>query len=180
MIRIQMNEKYVIEAPLSGNVDYDPMAASYRNNLLTWGCTSKKQGDLVVMELINGVTLDVTDFQFIMSKDNGDIKYWNPRIKIAEANINDEVPEGLPNRMTAEVWDYTDEENPVLIEPSRPKTWVEWFGVNYPPIIIEGYHYYVSVGGNKGFSLTGSELMIIHNTTGVELVTEMPVIEEVI
>ena len=68
MIKIQMNQKYVIKSPLTGKTDYDQNVADYRDNLITWGCQPKKEGDLITIELINGVSLDVNDFLFIINK----------------------------------------------------------------------------------------------------------------
>jgi hypothetical protein len=180
MTTIQLNEKYVIKAPVTGNPDFDQNAFDYRSNLLVWGCPTKKVGSLIKMDLINGVPLDIMDFQFIMSKDDGQIYNWYPFIKVLDTDMGKSVPAGIPGDMTSEVWDYeTDPENPVLLEPSRLKTWSEWVGTNYTVTSIEGYSYFCSQAGSpQGKALVGTELMIVYNNEYSTIVDTIPVVEE--
>lgn len=160
-----MNQKYTIKSPVSGNPDFDQIVSDYRDNLLTWGCTSRKEGDLIVMELINGVSLDINDFLFITSKDDGDVFFYNPFIEIEQSHIDDEIPEGLPNRIDTLTIDGVN-------SMERIHTWRTWRNSSYPLEKIGEYFYSVScIFGN---TLSSKELLIIHSTDGVRLIDKLP------
>jgi len=124
--------------------------------------------------------LKVWEFLKVMELDKGDVIYFNPFIKIAESDFDNTLPEGLPNRIKAAVIDpeSPDSENPIILEPERPKTWREWQIGNIIPELIEGYWYVNANYGNvNGVTLTGTELMIVYNSNDATLVDEKPVIE---
>lgn len=153
-----MNQKYVIKSPLTGNSDFDQNVADYRDNLVTWGCQPKKDGDFIIVDLVNAVSLDVNDFLFIMSKDDSEVSYFNPIIKIEESHIDDLIPENLPNSFNGD----------------NLHTWKSWRSSeeSYPLQYIDGFYYFIS--STFGNTLTGKELLMIYNADGVELVMSLP------
>jgi hypothetical protein len=161
MIRITLHQKYVIKSPISGNPDYDQMIADYRDNLLTWGCPSRKVGDVIEMDLLNGVELDIMDFVFIMSKDSGNVEYFNPVIRIPVDMLDNQIPEGLSNRL------YFNGDVETI------HTWRTWrsSAEAYPIVEIDGYAYFMS--STFGNTLSGTELMLIYMSEA-DLVLTMP------
>lgn len=176
-VKIKMNGKYIEKRPLTGNEDFDQDAFDYRSNLLSWGCSSKKDGDLIVVELLNGATLNMVDFAFIMSKDDGEVLNFPTACKMLTEDMENEVPEGLPNRIgvtPAEV-EYNEEtgEETIITEASTyVKTWNQWIGENYSTKVIDSYTYFLTYAGNKGVPLTGTEAMVIYNLDYAELITK--------
>ena len=78
-----------------------------------------------------------------------------------------------------------ENEQPIILFPARLKTWDEWLGQwknedkpNYVPMMHEGYHYYYSTMFHRGSGLKGNELLIVQNSGDVELVDNLPIIEE--
>lgn len=168
MIKIQMNQKYLIKSPFSGNVDFDQNVADYRENLLTWGCQPKKEGDLITIELINGVKLDVNDFLFVMSKDDGGVSYYNPFVKVDADYIDEAVPSDLSNS----TYFVLDSENNMII---HPHTWRTWRDSVHELFLIDDYYYFIS--STFGNTLSCKDLLLIHGADGVELVDNMPIID---
>lgn len=175
-IKIKLHEDYVIKYPYGNNDKFDQAAFDYRSNLLAWGCIPKRVGSILDVELINGVKLDINDFLFLMSKDEGDVENYGPWVKMLTTGLQNEVPIGISNRMKSVLIDDSDPENPVYEE--QVKTWDEWIGDNYTKPEIEEYTYFLSYSGNKGQYLTAEELLIIHNLDYAELIAGVPVIEE--
>ncbi|NHJ84884.1 MAG: hypothetical protein FK734_05450 [Asgard group archaeon] len=175
-IIVTIDEKYVIKYPVSGTTSYDEMVAAYRDNLLTWGILPKRvlrgDGGANLKADLNGnnIPFELTHFLMVMGLDNGNVENYNPYIKVSEADIDNEVPLGLLNRIDIS-YDYTDPENPVEIQTVR--TWRTWRDDNHPlSEPIDGYYYFQS---NTFFNyLTSFELMIIYNNLDAELVDEIP------
>lgn len=180
MIKIQINEKYVIEKPQGGNPFYISDLAGYRNNLITWGCKIGRKGiDLLEAELPRNITFDMIDFQTVMSCDDGKVTGFMPWVKMLPADLLQEVPVGVPNRMKTVVIDDTDPEN--IVTEEQVKTWDDWIGVNYTRSEIEGYVYFLSHSGSvRGASLSGAELVVINNLAYAELTITLPVVEELV
>lgn len=171
-----MHEDMVIKYPQTENPMFSQTAFDYRSNLLAWGCVPKRLGNVLQVELINGVKLDMNDFAFIMSSPSGEIYNFHPWVKMLSADLSREVPEGLPNSMTIEVW--SDDIEPILIEPSRVKVWDEWIQENYTKQEIDGFVYFLAhSGNNRGEALTGTQLNIINNLVYAEIVIDLPSLE---
>jgi len=198
MLQVQIHEKYLEKRPTTGgNPDYDQVLADFRDNLVgLWGIKPVPKGNYIVADLPDNIAskkFDVVTFLAVMFEDftktmtttvcreGGDVRNWNPFIKLAESAIDTEIPEGLPNSIIAASYDTeTDPENPILLSPERKKTWREWIeiGGNYTYDLINGYYYFVSVAGNKGFYLSGSQLKLIYDSPGVTLTTSLPKLPE--
>ena len=114
----------------------------------------------------------------IYTDSDGNIFYpevyqFNPIIKVSIEDIDREIPEGLPNR----TWiNGSGPDNPVEII----HTWRTWRSSieTRPMELIEDYYYFISA--TFGDTLTGEELMIIHNDLYAELVDEKPMVNEII
>jgi hypothetical protein len=173
MIRIHLNGKYVNP--------FHPELDEVMEKWFNWLERQKprKRGTANGVIWIEIDYLLVNEFNMLGQYDDAKVEYFNPFLKIAEADFDNEIPEGLPNRMTAEEWDYTDPENPVLITPSRVKTWREWQIGNIIPELIEGFWYVRSSYGNtNGASLKYDEMLILQNSSDVEFVDSKPIDEE--
>lgn len=152
---------------------------SYISNMVGYGksVSLNTAGGYTSAELNGQAQSDFKLKHFLLVSDviGGEVEYYIPYIKIADADMSNEVPEGLPNRLVPATYD----EEGVELTPERVKTWTEWVQTNYTITTIEGYSYFRSNAGNyQGKSLTSSELLIIHNSTDAELVDSLPVIEE--
>lgn len=185
---IKVDEKYIISQLQNGvqmNTYYSPDLDAYALNMAKRGW-KLWNGDGRLHAEVKELTIN--EFLLVMSLDSGEVEYFTPYVKISEADINNEVLEGLPNRTYPAYTDPSDEENPIEV-PERVKTWNEWLlnysmdGVqgNYTATLIDGFWYYNVNGIYKGLQyMTGSELMLIHNSVDAELVDEVPTIEEII
>lgn len=132
------------------------------------------------------LSMDVWEFVTVMSLDMSEVMYYNPYIEVSSANWNNPIPDGLPDSETDPVYDENspDPENPIIISPSRRKTWAEWQYGNIIPVLIEGYYYVRSAYGVKpspsrpSQTLTGKELMIIYNSSDATLIDSVPYPQE--
>ncbi len=181
MVRLIIHEDKLLQVKdKKPNPGKNSTAFVFRQDLTTQGVVPLKINNVFMQcDLPYNINFDILDFIFVMGDLEGDVQFYRPYIKMPVVNLDSEVFEGIPNRMTAEVWDYTDEENPVLIEPSRVKTWREWVQPNFTIQEIEGEAYFLSNAGTvSGVTLSGSELMIIYNESYSELVDVLPVIDD--
>jgi len=126
------------------NPDYNLMLAKYSNNILLRGWKTRVVGSMGVSEIQD---LVVDEFLLITAFGGG-VKYFNPFIKVAEADIDNEIPEGLPNRTYSVCIEDCEEEEPIMEE--RVHTWRTWRDANHPlsePIEDEEgnkYYYFMS------------------------------------
>jgi len=140
-------------------------------------------GDLLMHAQV--LSLEIREFLLVMGLDLGEVLYYNPYIKVLESNWNNPIPDGLPDSETDPVYDENspDPENPIILTPSRRKTWKEWQRGNIVPKLINGYYYVLSAYGvapseNRLMqTLTGTELMIIYNSNDATLIDSKPEIE---
>ena len=97
--------------------------------------------------------------EFLMIKQfGGKVDGYNPMIRVAEADIDNEIPEGLPNRTDAE---------------GNIRTWRTWRDDTHPlpePEDIDGTLYYTFVSYTFGKALTDDELLIIYNSPDAQLI----------
>lgn len=160
---------------------FNSEAFAFREDLISEGAEPYSDGtylycDMVSMDRINGrsatIAFSVKDLVFVKNDLGGDVFNFAPWVKVAEADIDNEVPEGLPNRIEIS-YDYTDPDNPVEVQTAR--TWRTWRDDGHPlSEPIEGFYYFQS---NTFYNyLTGTELMIIYNSVNATLVDEVPII----
>jgi len=200
-VRVIVNRELVKNFTKSNpNSKKDNVAVMFKDDLITEGSSRRKNSDLLVCDLISEGYDYITDSKgrerkvkvseeidfapinllFVVNDLGGEVYFYNPYIKVAEANIDDEIPEGLPNRTYTVVIDDSDPDN--IITEERVHTWRTWRDENHPlGDVVNGYYYFIS---NTFFDyLLGSELVLINNATGVEIISieqyqsEMPVIE---
>lgn len=190
MIQIQYNYQYTdknhpnwIE---NGGTDENRDALiEWDRTMVSWyPALGQRQGDIVKRSLAK---LEVSDFMMLIGVRDGDVSNYNPWVKVAEADLQNIVPEGLPERLITVVIDDTDPEK--IVTEQQSKTWYEWgrgfqtreqTESNMHLNIIEGYAYFKPTNGNRGKYLSGAELVIIHQGADSELVREMPIIENYI
>lgn len=194
MIKIDIQSQYTLDRPISGtSFDTDTQAKvdllkQYMGNLIMYESESYTRGGITTVKLFSDgeKDFDIDHLNLIMSFEGSQVEGWRPYVKIAEADINNEVPEGLPNRVYSAIPEYEDEEGNVVSEvPERVKTWNEWFlnfsrnGVqgNYTATLNDGYWYYNLNYVSLNDDINGTELLLIHNSVDAELVDSLPVIE---
>ena len=151
---MRIAEKYIISQPdVDGtemNPDFNNMLYKYATNILlrgwkTWSYDGNIYGGIK--------SLTVDEFLLLLAF-GGDVKYVDFYIKVAEADINNLVPEGLPNRLDVD---------------GIPHSWATWRVPNYPlGDAVDGYYKFPSYSFGK--YLTAEQLMIIHNSADAELI----------
>ena len=109
---------------------------------------------------ITSPNISIDNFHQTLALDNGDVKNWAAWMKIAETDIDNEIPEGLPNRDDGQ---------------GGIHTWRTWRDAGHPlPDPIEdpadGLMYYYTITFTFGKTLTSSELLIIDNSADAELI----------
>lgn len=151
-IEIIMPEIYVLKSPDTGNELFDQQVYDYRDNLLTWGCRIFRNENNIICRVNDSVKITIEDFLFIMSKDGGNIKNFDPYVKIHKDDIDNKIPDGLPysDDKTKNTWRTWRNDNNSLDEP------------------IENYYYFKSSTFDE--TLTGDELMLIYDSTDATLV----------
>jgi len=173
IFEIKANEAYTIKGINQEMFNYELIPGmtvkDYVFNIIARGWKTWNGDNCIHAEIKE---LSVGEFLLIMSLDNSDVKYFNPFIKIATSALDNEIPEGITNRINPAVLDEGGNE----ITPASIKTWREWVLQNYTITDVEGYSYFLSAAGT-GCSLTSEELMIIYNSTDATLVDEIPIIE---
>jgi len=109
MIQVQIHEKYLEKRPTSGgNPDYDQILSDFRDNLVgLWGIAPKVKGDYVIADIPMNIAkkkFDMITFLAVMFEDftktmttntrreGGDVKNWNPFIKLSETAIDFILP----------------------------------------------------------------------------------------
>lgn len=165
------------------NPNFDPQMFAYRDDLITQGIQPYRDNGYLVADIdTSRVSFNVNDFLLVISK-GGEVKFFNPLVKVNELNIDDEIPEGLPNRTYQEqtgisitIDEETGEEIEEPIYEEKIHTWRSWRDKSHPlGNIIDGNYYFMSATFGK--TLSSDELMLIHNSNGVELVDKKPEIE---
>lgn len=141
---------------------------------------------------VNVKSLSVQEMLVLKTLRDGEVYNFHPFIKLNENDINNEIPEGLPNRLFIAIAEYTNEEGELVPElPEKAKTWQQWLlnldrdnnsQTNVVSFINhEGYnYYYTQVYANGIENITGTHLMIIYTdgNSDVTLVDDLPIIEE--
>ena len=155
-IEIIMPEIYAIKHPVVGNPLFDQNVFDYRDNLLSWGCKIFRKDGNLICRILDSVHIDINDFLFIMSKEGGDIKNFNPYLKIHKDNIRNLVPKGLPNS-----------------DNKSHNRWDIWRNNNNPIEHLHNNFYYFKSTTFDEY-LTGQQLLIIYNCDEVELVDKLP------
>jgi len=169
---IDLPEKYIISVPdINGNETnpyFVTMLDRYCNNIIRRGWKVWNGGDRIHAEVLS---LSIEELELINMFD-GNVQYFCPFIKVNENDIDSTVPEGLSNRTY--IYDtglITEEGELVTLEQTH--TWRTWRDSSHPlGEIIDGYYYFMSA--TFGYTLSGEELMIIHNSASAELVDEIP------
>jgi len=192
MIKIKLKSLYVLNRPIAGTI-FSPelqqrvnLLVKYLTNLYVYGVKPETSGGITTALLTKDAELefDLDHFNLAMSFPATKIEGFKPFIKIAEGNINKQVPVELENSTYPE--EFEIKEGDIVIheaKPSKLKTWNEYFlnysrnGVqgNYTPELkYNGYYYYKVIGSKKGEALTGKELLLISADTAVELIMTLP------
>ncbi len=177
MIDITLDGKYVLMQPDENgnniNPDYSPVLDMYAMNIVKRNWPYKIDDNNKVQATVMDMILQ--EWQMILAY-GGSTRGYMPFIKVAEADIDNEVPEGLPNRTYEVCIADCEGEEPVM--ETRVHTWRTWRDATHPlPEVSEdGYYYFVSYTFGKG--LTDSELMTIYNSTDAELVDKIPISDE--
>ena len=181
---IQIPEKYAISVPDAlgneTNPYFHPVVDRYASNLLKRGWKLWNGNNMLHAEVHDFTVQEL----LVLTNFEGTVEYFNPFIKVAGADIDSEIPEGLPNRTyqeqvgtEAEIDPETNEEIQVPIHSTKVHTWRTWRDSTHPlgeP--IEGFYYFMSASFGK--TLTSDELLIIHNSQTATLIDEMPVNNE--
>lgn len=177
---IHVPEKYAISVPdAQGNETnpyFHPVVDRYATNILKRGWKLWSVGDVLHAEVKDFTVQEM----LVLNRFDGGVEYFNPFIKVAEADIDSEIPEGLPNRTyqeqvgtETELDPETNEEIQVPTYQERIHTWRTWRDSTHPlgeP--IEGFYYFMSA--SFGNTLTSNELLIIHNSLTAELADSIP------
>lgn len=171
---ITIPQKYVISMPdMEGNEtnpDFSLLLDKYCNNIVRRGWKVWDNSNNLHAE----VRSLIVDELLLIRQYSGTVKYFNPIVKVAELEIDSEIPIGLPNRTYTIIVDNTDPENPVTEE--KVHTWRSWRSPNHPlGEVFEGFYYFISA--TYGKTLTCTELLIIHQSATATLVDTKPVIE---
>lgn len=170
-ILITIHKKYVIETVVEQNPDLDNAVLTYIRNLTSMGCKRDVITPDTIMVTITPKQNSTSPFEphhlpFVLSYDLGGVVNYSPYIKVSEANIDEQITDGLPNRT------YLDGDNVEQIH-----TWRTWEMPNYPlPEPIEGYYYLLSYRGTGNY-LKDTELMLIYNDSNAELINDRPIID---
>jgi hypothetical protein len=171
LFEIGVLEKYVMSVPDENgnetNSDYNIQLVKHADNILRRGWKTWNGNGYINARV---KTLTVNEFLLVM-KFNGYVKYFNPYIKIAETNINNNVPTSLPNATYTET--VTDPETGKNTNTIINRTWKTWRDVNHPlSDPIEEYYYFISA--SYGISLSGNDLLTIYNSDDATLVDMIP------
>lgn len=169
---IDLPEKYIISVPdINGNETnpyFVTMLDKYCDNIIRRGWKVCNIGDRIHAEVLS---LSVEELELINMFD-GNVQYFCPFIKVGKNDIDSTIPEGLRDRTY--IYDtglITEEGESVTLEQTH--TWRTWRDDSHPlGEVIDGYYYFMSA--TFGYTLSGEELMIIHNSTSAELVDEIP------
>ena len=152
------------------NPDFNLMLDKYSTNVLKRGWKTEIIGNSAISYVQE---LNVQEFLMIMGF-GGSVEYFVPFVKVAEADIDNTVPDGLPNRTYPICISDCDTENPVT--DTAVHSWRTWRDATHPlGEAIDGFYYFMSA--TFGSALTSRELMIIHNSEA-DLVDEIPIIED--
>ncbi len=178
---IQIPEKYAISVPDAlgneTNPYSHPVVDRYSTNLLKRGWKLWNGNNMLHAEVHDFTVQEL----LVLTNFEGTVEYFNPFIKVAETDIDSEIPEGLPNRTyqvegDSEVIGIDPDTGDEMLEPTyedRIHTWRTWRDSTHPlgeP--IEGFYYFMSASFGK--TLTSNELLTIHNAPTAELVDSIP------
>lgn len=168
-ITIKMHKKYIIKTVTITNPDLDNDVLTYLSNLEALGCEKGTDGIDVITRTITPQQNSVSPFEphhlpFVLARDNGEVIGYAPYIKVPVANIDDDILDGLPNRI------YQDADGKDVVHTWR--TWAK--GAEYPlPDPVEGYYYLLSYRGTGNY-LKDTELLLIYNDSTVGLANSVP------
>jgi len=193
MIQIKIPANLYLIAP-SALTGIEKLRA-LRNNT---NVLNKSVGGMATEELKNDAEANFTtnDLLDIISA-GGDVEGFSPQVKILTTDINNATPVGLIKSIKPAVMSQPTEEDDietfesVELEPARQKTWYEWANLdsnNFHASVVDEYSYFAAhfCGKTKqetvrgklitttGHCLSGTELMVIHNSSDAELVSKTP------
>lgn len=187
MIRLTIPSKYIKKAPMTGNPDYIEALAEYATNMYIYGAIPVSVNGITTVDLTNDAEadFDIDHFNMLSQLPGVKVEFYMPSIKVAEADIDNEIPEGLSNRTYQEqvgtvvtTDPETEEEIQEPVYETRVHTWRTWRDNSHPlPEPVEGYYYFMSATFGK--TLLFEELKIIFNSSNVELVDGKPKIENI-
>lgn len=185
MMIIQATEAYVIKG--KDDTLYDHVLPNglsvndYIMNLVKRGYKTWN-GDGLIHSIVKELSVD--EFLLVTSLVDGDVIDFKPYLKMATADLQELVPIGIPQRIKKVITDNSDPENPVVED--QVKTWEEWNERWYndymtrPITTIDGYAYIQSsVWPEASRAMTSTELMIAYSESYIELVSEIPKVEDV-
>ena len=167
MVEVKFSYKYI--DPTDGTY-YDQGVKDWSILMNDMGYPRTSVSDTVEATVPN---ISVNTFLKVSTLEKGDIKYWQAWMKIQDINIDNEIPEGLPNRTYEVCISDCETENPVY--ETRVHTWRTWRDVGHPlPDPLEDPNdnlmYYYTLTYTFGQTLTMDELLIIHNSADAVLI----------
>ena len=137
---------------------YSDTVKEWSDYALSLGLQRETLGEQVK---ITAEDITVAVFLDIKALDNNKVEYFTCSIRVLDTDIDNEIPDGLPNR----------------IDPNtgNPHTWRTWHDEYHPlpapledPENVGVYHYYL-LSYPFGVPLTDDELMIAHNVADAML-----------
>lgn len=164
--------------------DFVTAIRSYISNMYGYGVQPVTSGGYSRAILTNDATNDFKLKHLLMiSCINGAlVEDYYPLVKVLATDMDNPVPDGLPNCIKAAVmseWDGEGNEEdftPVELEAERLKTWTEWANLDtdaYNGVVVDDYHYFgAHFGNDKGAALSIDELLLIYAADDAELVDE--------
>jgi len=168
-IIISIHKKYVIETVVEVNPDLDQKVLVYTRNLENLGCKKEAVPPDTIQVTINSKANALSPFEphhlpFVLGYDLGKVENYAPYIKVPVANIDDDILDGLPNRI------YQDDAGNDVVH-----TWRTWKSIdNYQlPSPVEGDYYLLSYRGTGNY-LKDTELLLIYNDSTVGLENSVP------
>ncbi len=173
MVTIKVPSKYLKKAPMSGNSEYLPELAEYVNNMYLYGITPKTLNGITTAELVDDAETDFDIDHVMMLHDipGTSIEGFQAKAYFSVVDLDVEVPNSLPNRMTSPEYDETGEN---IISPARGKTWREWIGKNYTCELLEGKYYFLNYAGTLRAKPLNSYEIVALSKEGVVLVNKKP------
>lgn len=155
--KISILPKYIISIPdetgQETNEYFSSLLDKYSTNILKRGWKVYEDGDFISAD-VKSLTVD----EFLLLMQFGGRAYnFAPGIKVEAININDAIPEGLPNRT------YVNEDEETIVH-----TWSSWHDDMHINFTYSDGSILIS---SMPFStyLSDSVLLTIHNSPGVQL-----------
>ena len=173
MVTIKLPSKYILKKPMIGNPDYNESLDEYTANVLKYGVLPITKNGITTVDLVNDAEkdFDIDHVKMLRVIEGITITGFKTLSYFKIADLNDSIPDYLPNCMTNIVYDEQGE----VLEDARLKTWKEWIKPNYTISNIEGFNYFLNYC-NTGASLP-LDIIIRLLDDGFDLVDLLPVVE---